>query len=177
MSELGWNRAYVSLGSNIRPELGLPAAARMLAMYGRVLAVSQVWESAPFGNAPSGHDRRSPNFLNAAVLIETLLSANGFCSDAAPTIEARLGRVRDPRDKNAPRTIDVDLSLWNHETLTVGHRTIPDPDILTRVFVAVPLAELDPDYVHPTANKTLGEIAEALGATSDLRLREDVSLR
>ena len=49
MSERRWNRAYLSLGSNIEPEHNLPAAVRALAAFGRAAAFSQVWESAPFG--------------------------------------------------------------------------------------------------------------------------------
>ena len=86
------------------------------------------------------------------MLLETELSAQAFCVDAVPAVERRLGRVRDPHDKHAPRTIDVDLSLFNRDVLTVGHRKIPDPEILTRAFVAVPLAELDPEYILPTAD-------------------------
>jgi 2-amino-4-hydroxy-6-hydroxymethyldihydropteridine diphosphokinase len=177
MSELSWNRAYLSLGSNIQAEIHLPAAVGMLSKVGRVLAVSRVWESAPFRESKASGDDGAQNFLNAAVLLETLLSARALCLDAVPTLEARLGRVRDPHDKNAPRTIDVDLSLFNRDVLTVGHRSIPDPDILTRAFVAVPLAEVDPDYLHPTADRTLAQIAAELAPTFSLRLRSDVALR
>jgi 2-amino-4-hydroxy-6-hydroxymethyldihydropteridine diphosphokinase len=177
MSEIRWNRAYLSLGSNIKPEFHLPASVGMLSKVGRVLAVSQVWESAPFGYGESSNDQGTQNFLNAAVLLETLLSAQTLCVDAVPTLEARLGRVRDPHDKNAPRTIDVDLSLFNRDVLTIGHRSIPAPDILTRAFVAVPLAELDPDYIHPTADRTLARIAAELAPTFSMRLRPEVALR
>jgi 2-amino-4-hydroxy-6-hydroxymethyldihydropteridine diphosphokinase len=177
MSEVRWNRAYLSLGSNIRPELHLPVSVRMLSKVGRVLAVSRVWESAPFGVSEASNDQGAQNFLNAAVLLETSLSARTLCVDAVPTLELRLGRVRDPHDKNAPRTIDVDLSLFNRDVLTVGHRSIPAPDILTRAFVAVPLAEVDPDYVHPTADRTLAQIAAELAPTFSMRLRPDVALR
>ena len=84
--------------------------------------------------------------------------------------------MRDPRDKNAPRTIDVDLSLFNDEVLTVGHHLIPDPAIVTRAFVARPLAEVAPDYRHPVAERTLAEIADELAVRQELWLREDIAL-
>jgi 2-amino-4-hydroxy-6-hydroxymethyldihydropteridine diphosphokinase len=182
MSEIRWNWAYLSLGSNTRPELHLPLAVRMLADSGRVLAVSRVWESAPYGETNSASERAATeqaaaNFLNAAVLLETLLSAEAICVQAVPTLEAKLGRVRDPRDKNAPRTIDVDLSLYNRDILTVGHRQIPDPEILNRAFVAVPLAELDPDYLLPKVERTLAQIAAEIAPAFSLRERPDVVLR
>jgi 2-amino-4-hydroxy-6-hydroxymethyldihydropteridine diphosphokinase len=174
MSKRRCNRAYLSLGSNIHPELNLPAAVRELAAFGRTAGFSRVWESAPFGGGASSGDQ---NFLNAAVLLETDLSAQTLCVEVVPAVERQLGRVRDPNDKNAPRTIDVDLSLFNREVLTVGQRKIPDPEILTRAFVAVPLAELDPEYLLQTANRTLAEIAAELAPTGGLRLRPDVLLR
>lgn len=170
MSEKGANRAYFSLGSNIEPERNLPAAVRELSQFGRVLAVSRVWETAPVGFA------NQPNYLNAAVLLETPLSAEALCSETVPTIESRLGRVRDPHNKSGPRTIDIDLSLFNRDLLVVGHRTIPAPDILTRTFVAVPLAELDPDYIHPIENRSLSVIAATLAPILEMRLRADVLL-
>jgi 2-amino-4-hydroxy-6-hydroxymethyldihydropteridine diphosphokinase len=173
MSERRWNRAYLSLGSNIQPEQNLPAAVRALAEFGRVRAVSRVWESPPFGvsrHAGSG------NFLNGAVLLETDLSAASICDEIVQQVERKLGRVRDPHDKNAPRTIDVDLSLFNDEVLTVGRHVIPDPAILNRAFVARPLAEVAADYRHPVNQRTLAEIAGGLAATEELWLREDVAL-
>jgi 2-amino-4-hydroxy-6-hydroxymethyldihydropteridine diphosphokinase len=166
------NRAYLSLGSNIDAEHNLPAAVRELAVFGSILAVSHVWESPPLGSK----SRHSGNFLNAAVLLETELSAEVVYDVLVCKIERQLGRVRDPEDKNAPRTIDVDLSLFNTEILTIGHHTIPDPEILTRAFVAVPLAEVDPGYVHPVVQQRLKEIADELAAGQRLWLRGDVAL-
>lgn len=166
------NRAYLSLGSNIKAERNLPAAIRELANLGQLLAVSRVWESPPFGsNSPDAE-----NFLNAAVLLETDLSAQALCDEAVRAIERRLGRERDPRDKNAPRTIDIDLSLFNDEVLTIGHRRIPDPAILVRAFVAAPLAEVDPEYAHPLTRRRLKQIAEELVARQLLWPRSDISL-
>jgi 2-amino-4-hydroxy-6-hydroxymethyldihydropteridine diphosphokinase len=174
MSERRWHRAYLSLGSNIEPESNLPAAVRELARFGRITAVSRVWESASFGDSTPGVPAN--NFLNAAALLETELAADAVCFDAIPAIEQFLGRVRDPRDKNAPRTIDVDLSLFDCDVLTVRHKQIPDPDILRRAFIAVPLAELDPGYVHPVDRWTLAQIADELAAAQSLTLRRDVHL-
>jgi len=179
MSERRANRAYLSLGSNIKPEENLPAAVRELRAFGRVLAVSSVWESAPFA-ADVTTDRATcqagSNFLNAAVLLETDLSPRDLYDQAITAIERRLGRIRDPRDKSAPRTIDIDLSLFNHDVLEFAGRRIPDPDIIKRPFVAVPLAELDPDYVHPTEGRRLADIAALCASSSGLRPRPDVRL-
>jgi 2-amino-4-hydroxy-6-hydroxymethyldihydropteridine diphosphokinase len=153
-------RVFLCLGSNIEPETNLPAAVRELQRFGTVANVSQVWQTAPVGYAEQA------DFLNAAVLLETSLSAEELRRDVIPEIEAKLHRVRDPHNKNAPRTIDIDIALYGREVLDVAGRRIPDPDILSRPFVAVPLAELDADYVHPETGTTLREIADGLEAAA-----------
>ena len=162
------NLAYLSLGSNIEPERNLPAAVKLLARLGRVRAVSSVWETEPVGFADQ------PNFLNAAVLLETVLSAWALREEAITQIEQALGRVRT-ENKNAPRTIDIDIMLFNRDVLQVGQRHIPDRQVLERTFVAIPLAEIAPDYVHPETGQTLQQIAQRLPATGRTP-RPDVAL-
>jgi len=164
------NLAYLSLGSNIQPERHLPAAVAQLARFGRVRAVSTVWETPPLGLTDQ------PNFLNACVLLETDLSARALRQEAIAAIEAELGRVRTA-DKNAPRTIDIDIMLFNHDIVQVGRRRIPDPEVLERPFVAIPLAEIAPDYVHPDTGETLQNIARRFDPEAGgMRQRDDVTL-
>lgn len=165
-------RVFLGLGSNIEPEHHLPAAVALLAETQEIVGISHVWETAPVGFDDQ------PNFLNAAVLIDTRHSAEELCRVVCPEIERRLGRVRDPHNRNAPRTIDVDVALFGSCVCQIDHRRIPDPDILEREFLAICLAELDPDFVHPTDGRTLAEIAASLRGTSDfMRRRDDVRLR
>jgi 2-amino-4-hydroxy-6-hydroxymethyldihydropteridine diphosphokinase len=161
------NDAYLALGSNVEPEKNRPAAIRRLRGLGRVKAVSTVWQSAALGAAPQ------PDFLNAVVRLETALGAAAL-QDAAHAIETGLGRRRTA-DKFGPRTIDIDLVLFNRESLQIGSRRIPDPDIAERPFLAVPLAELDPDYIHPVSGRTLAEMARPF-AGSSMKPRPDVRL-
>jgi 2-amino-4-hydroxy-6-hydroxymethyldihydropteridine diphosphokinase len=165
------HRAFLVLGSNIDPQRHLPAACRRLAAHGRIARVSRVWESPPADGSPQA------NYLNAAVLLETPLSAAELRRAALPEIENALGRVRDPHDRHAARTIDIDIALFDDAILEVAGARIPDPDLLTRPFVAVPLAELDPAYVHPQDGRTLAEIAAALEGAAPLIPRDDVVLR
>ena len=164
------NLAYLSLGSNIDPERNLPAAVAQLACFGRIRAASRVWQTAPVGLTDQ------PDFLNAAVLLETHLSALALREQAIAQIEKSLRRKRT-MNKNAPRTIDIDIMLFNNGVLSVGKRRIPDPEVLDRPFVAIPLAEIAPDYVHPETGQTLREIAQQFDpAAIDMRRRDDVSL-
>ncbi|QDU50397.1 2-amino-4-hydroxy-6-hydroxymethyldihydropteridine diphosphokinase [Gimesia panareensis] len=150
------NQAFLALGSNIDPETHLPQAVESLAEYGKVQGKSSVWQSAPVG------DPDQADFLNAAVLLETEHDATFLCEWVVPEIEKALNRVRDPQNKNGPRTIDLDLVLFNSEALRIAHRIIPDPEIVSRVFLAVPLAEIAPDYSVPGLNRTLADIALSL---------------
>ncbi|HEY6837894.1 MAG TPA: 2-amino-4-hydroxy-6-hydroxymethyldihydropteridine diphosphokinase [Geobacteraceae bacterium] len=164
------NEAYLSLGSNIEPEANLPAAVRELARFGRIVRVSSVWESPPEGFADQ------PHFLNAALLLETHLPAAELKERAIAAIEARLGRQRSA-NRNAPRTIDIDIMLFNHECLTIGSRTIPDAEVLERPFVAIPLAEIAPAYRHPVTGETLAVIASRFDPLkAGLVRRDDVVL-
>ena len=164
------NNAYLSLGSNIEPERNLPAAVRELARFGRVKRVSSVWESPPEGLADQ------PNFLNAALLLETPLSAAELKERAIASIETRLGRTRSA-NRNAPRTIDIDIMLFNRDCLCLGNRSIPDAEVLERPFVAIPLAEIDPDYRHPVTGETLATIAGRFGSLlAGMVRRDDVAL-
>ena len=164
------NLAYLSLGSNIEPEHNLPEAVAQLARFGRIRAVSSIWQTAAVGFTDQ------PDFLNAAVLLETEMSAVTLRQQAISQIENALGRVRT-ENKNGPRPIDIDIMLFNHDMLSIGHRRIPDPELLERCFVAIPLAEIAPDYVHPEEKVSLMEIALRFNSsTGSITKRDDIEL-
>ena len=163
------NKAYLSLGSNIEPETNLSAAVTLLAELTTLRAVSSVWETPPLGMADQ------PNFLNAAALIETELSPEALKAQILAPIEQRLGRVRQA-NKNAPRPMDIDLMLFNRQVFQLGNRHVPDPEVLERSFVAIPLAEIEPGYIHPETGQTLKEIAVTFEGAR-MTLRPDLSER
>ena len=115
------NFAYLSLGSNVDKERCLPEAVRQLAVHGRLVAASRVYETPAIGNPDD------PSYFNAAVILETELSPAELKQQVLQPLEHLLGRVRSS-DPNAPRTIDVDISLFNSEVLILGKRRIPDPE-------------------------------------------------
>lgn len=163
------NIAYLSLGSNIEPESNLSAALRLLACYTDLLAVSSVWETKPVGLIDQA------NFLNAAAIVATELPADQLKQQVLLKIESRLGRQRQA-NKNAPRPIDIDIMFFNRQIFTLAERRIPDPEVLERPFVAIPLAEIAPDYVHPETGQNLREIAYSFEIKADeMQLREDVT--
>lgn len=162
------NRAYLSLGSNIEPAINLVKAVKILAKETWLVAVSSVWETSPLGTTDQ------PNYLNAAAIVDTQLTAEQLKHDIRK-IEYGLGRVRQ-LDKFAPRPIDIDIILFNQQIFTLGRRQIPDPELLERSFVAIPLAEIAPTYIHPETGQTLYQIAQAFPlGEHDMQLRPDVT--
>ncbi len=146
---------YVSLGSNIAPEQNLSKAITLLRRYTTVLKLSSVYRTSPQG------DTNQADFLNMAAKISTHRTPEVFKRDVLDRIESELGRQRDPSNKNAPRTIDLDISLWGNAIFDYGEKPwhVPDGDIVRFAHVAIPLAEIAPDFLHPVEDKTLSEIA------------------
>ncbi|QDT53090.1 2-amino-4-hydroxy-6-hydroxymethyldihydropteridine pyrophosphokinase [Caulifigura coniformis] len=161
----------VMLGSNIAPERNLPAAVGELSGMGRILAVSSVWQTAAVG------DTTQADFCNAAVLLETASNPIEFLRHLNE-IEARLGRVRDPRNKNAARTIDLDLAVVPGPPQSVAGKALPDPDIAERVFLAIPLSEVLPSFQLPDG-RPITEVASLLQErdAEKLRLRPRPDIR
>jgi 2-amino-4-hydroxy-6-hydroxymethyldihydropteridine diphosphokinase len=157
---------YLSLGSNIRPADHLAQAVALLRTKCTVLAVSSVYRTPPQGYTEQAE------FLNLAVKAATTLEPYPFKTGVLDWIERELRRVRDPLNKNAPRTIDLDISLWGDMVLDFGPKPwhIPDPEIPRFAHVAVPLAELAPDYRHPERGETLAAIAAALDTSGITRM-------
>ncbi|MEM7030035.1 MAG: 2-amino-4-hydroxy-6-hydroxymethyldihydropteridine diphosphokinase [Chloroflexota bacterium] len=165
---MGKNRAYLSLGSNIEPEINIQAAIARLADYSHLVAVSSIWETPPVGY------KDQANFLNGAVIVETDLTASLLKENVLERIERELDRVRTS-NKNGPRTIDLDLVLFNQAVFDLSGRKIPDPDLLKRGFIAIPMAEVAPEYIHPLTGQMLKIIAAQFAAEKGRMIRrEDV---
>jgi 2-amino-4-hydroxy-6-hydroxymethyldihydropteridine diphosphokinase len=164
------NLVYLSLGSNIEPEENMRAAVEMLATLAKLRAVSSVWETPPLGLTDQ------PNFLNAAAMVETKLAAKQFKRQVIHPIERALGRVRTA-DKFGPRSIDIDIILFNRDIFELDNQPIPNRELLERPFVGIPLAEIAPDTIHPETGQSLSEIAASFNVTeADMDLRVDISL-
>jgi 2-amino-4-hydroxy-6-hydroxymethyldihydropteridine diphosphokinase len=152
------HEAYLNIGSNIEPEYNLREAVRLLREHGEVKAVSNAWQSHAFGSD-------GPDFLNACVLFLTPLDVDELKEQIIHPIEAKLGRVRGP-DKNAPRTIDIDIILFDDEPFS--------GEFWSNAFVVVPLAELLPDFHHPFNYEHLVHVAAHMRRQTWIQARSDV---
>jgi len=137
------HRVVILLGSNIDKERNLPFAA------------SPVYETAAVGADAA------PRFFNAAVLLLTTHTAVELKDGLLSDVERALGRERTA-DRNAPRTIDLDIALYDDAIFDYipadGRlRHIPESDLLLQ-----PVADLLPDLLHPETGEPLGELAERL---------------
>ena len=160
--------AFIALGSNIQPEIHLPEAISQLLSLGHMQAISRAYRSRPVGG------RKQPNYLNAAVLIR-VTEEPGHVRSQLQEIETVLGRVRT-EDKYASRIIDLDLVLFGDRV--DPEFPLPDPEVLTREHLAVPLAEIAPDFCHPITGEALETIASRIkrdGLQPDLKVSQRLS--
>ena len=158
------NRVYLSIGSNINAEQNLKALMDLLREQTTVIAVSPVYESPDaLGNATV--------YLNAAVIIETPHALAELKATVLIPIEAELGR----RHGETHVTVDIDIVLVNEDILEYAGRAIPEPELLVQPYIALPLADIAPDYVHPVDGRTLRAIADGLN-NGNIRQRDDLIL-
>lgn len=151
------NKAYIALGSNIEPRhFYLKEAVRQLAAD----TVRLVRESSIYETDPVGYTDQS-QFLNMVVEVDTELNPSQLL-EVCQSIERSLGREREIRW--GPRTVDLDILLYNDEIVETKQLTVPHPRMHERGFVLVPLAEIAESFVHPIACKTINELLSLIPA-------------
>jgi 2-amino-4-hydroxy-6-hydroxymethyldihydropteridine diphosphokinase len=133
--------------------LTIELAIDQLSQLGVVTRVSSIYETDPVGFADQ------PAYLNAVVEIETQLPPEEALAELMK-IERTHGRERT--FANAPRTLDLDLLLYDGEQLESSTLTLPHPRLHERAFVLVPWNEIAPDARVPGADKAVHELLDEL---------------
>lgn len=149
--------AFVGMGSNLNdPPRQVQRAMRELGAlpHTRLVARSALYRSAPLGYFDQ------PDFINAVAKLETGLAPRALL-DALLELERRQGRTRD--FANAPRTLDLDVLLYDGLNHHEHGLTVPHPQMHLRAFVLVPLLEIAPDCAIPG----IGAAADALARIRD----------
>lgn len=153
--------AGLSLGSNEGDRIARlrDARQRLLAIPGITeLARSPLYETEPVDVKPEHKDKK---FINAVLVVEADLTPREWLAHAQ-RIEAEMGRVREGRDRNAPRPIDIDLLYLGRHCIDSKTLIVPHPLWAKRKFVLRPLADIRPDKILPGVQHTVKQILDAL---------------
>lgn len=162
-------RAFIGIGSNIEPAENVWAAIRSIALQTRLIGVSMVYCTDVLGRP------EQPSYYNCVVEIETEAPPTEVKYGLLRAIENNLGRKRT-EDKYAPRTIDLDLVVYGDLAMDAEGIRLPDPEILERPFLAIPLFELAPDLVLAGYGLRIDEVAARLSQDGMKPLKDYVKL-
>lgn len=148
--------AAIALGSNLPGpdggrESNLERAIRELGHHGTVTARSRWFDTAPVGYLGQ------PRFLNGAVLLATDLPPLPLLQNLL-RVEVRLRRDRSHGIAKGPRTLDLDLLLYDDLVLDTPELVLPHPAMHLRRFVLEPLAAIAPGWIHPLLQKSVEDL-------------------
>lgn len=138
----------IALGSN----LGDRDAHLDFALARLAVLLPDLHASSRYDTAPVDVDQQQPRYLNAAVVGHTTLAPRDLLL-AMQNIESERGRIRPYT--NAPRTLDLDLILYDDTIIDDEHLAVPHPRFRLRTFVLQPLAEIAPEMVDPVSGLTV----------------------
>ncbi|SIT28539.1 2-amino-4-hydroxy-6-hydroxymethyldihydropteridinediphosphokinase [Filimonas lacunae] len=155
------NRAYLLIGGNLgdRTAYLSRAVSQIQEKCGVVVQQSSIYETAAWGVEDQ------PSFYNQALLLHTSFAAPVLMQQLLD-IETSLGRERTI--KMGPRTIDIDVLLYNEEVIQSELITVPHPHLPQRRFALLPLAEIAPQYVHPQLHETITTLLKNCPDTLDV---------
>ena len=145
------NKVYLSIGSNIGDRESNIASS--IAMLGSYIEISKIRSSSFYKTEPL-YNENQPSFLNIVLELETTLTAFQLL-DKIHEIERMLGR-EEKRQKNQPRTIDIDIIIFKDSFIDTPDLQVPHQGALLRKFVMVPLSELASEEIFPKTDGFLG---------------------
>ncbi|MCW5212643.1 2-amino-4-hydroxy-6-hydroxymethyldihydropteridine diphosphokinase [Desulfobulbus sp. TB] len=151
--------AYIGLGSNLGQSHSLLLDAwKSLAQHPDIKAQPL---SSPYRTKPVGMKSKHW-FINAVGQLSTRFSPEALL-DLLLATELRFGRVRHPEQEGyQDRTLDLDLLLYDNCIMQTDRLVLPHPAMHERLFVLIPLAEIDRKILHPVVQQTVGELVDIL---------------
>ncbi|TMI89681.1 MAG: 2-amino-4-hydroxy-6-hydroxymethyldihydropteridine diphosphokinase [Bacteroidetes bacterium] len=145
------NTAFLLTGSNMGDRKKNLESAKTLIQQqcGAIVNSSSLYETAAWGKTDQ------PNFFNQALQVETKLSAEQLMKHILK-IEEFMGRRRN--EKYGPRSIDIDILLFNQERHDQAFLKIPHPELQNRRFALMPLSEIAAHVLHPVLRQTVSQL-------------------
>lgn len=144
----GRTTAYVAIGSNISPERNITAALERLQKQTGLTDISRFYKTTAI-NRPE-----QPDYLNGMARVECVQTPRMLKYDVLRAIEEELGRRRTD-DRFAPRTIDLDLTIFGNLLSQEDGLVLPDPDLRARPFMLAALLDLCPDMILPDTGEPI----------------------
>ena len=154
---------FLGLGSNLPSKYGdrftnINLAISFLEGYG-----IKVIKKSSFYETPSYPNKENPKFINAVILVETILPPIDLMS-VLIFIEKKLERKRSK--KNDPRTCDIDIIDYNSQILNLRYNnldlTVPHKELTLRNFILFPLQEISPTWEHPKTKEIISVLLQKL---------------
>lgn len=153
---------FLLLGSNMGNSVEFieKAVEGLQEQVGKLIKSSALYQTAAWGKTDQ------PDFINQVLKLETELSPLEVLTTILG-IERKLGRERT--EKWGSRTIDIDILFYDQEVMACPELTIPHPFLQQRAFTLIPLAELEPEFVHPVYQKTVSELLDELESQLEVK--------
>ena len=153
---------FLLLGSNMGNSVEFieKAVEGLQELVGKLIKSSALYQTAAWGKTDQ------PDFINQVLKLETELSPLEVLTTILG-IERKLGRERT--EKWGSRTIDIDILFYDQEVMACPELTIPHPFLQQRAFTLIPLAELEPEFVHPVYQKTVSELLDELESQLEVK--------
>lgn len=157
------SQVAIALGSNLgNSQATVEAALELLNCDPNIEVKSR---SSWYQTAPVGPPQ--PDYINGCAILSVQLAPEALL-EILLTVETQLGRVR--RERWGPRTLDLDILLFNDLIWESSMLEIPHPRMRERAFVLVPLAEIAPNWIDPVTGKTILQLLADIDASTVVKL-------
>jgi 2-amino-4-hydroxy-6-hydroxymethyldihydropteridine diphosphokinase len=160
------SQAAIALGSNIGNSRNILQEA--LAVCSQQAGIGVIAASSQYRTAPVGPPQ--PDYVNSCALLQVETYSPQELLVVLLDVERQFGRIRE--QVWGPRTLDLDLLLFDDRIVETSQLQLPHPRMVERAFVLVPLAEIAPQWVHPVSDRTIADLAAQIDASGVRRLWE-----
>ncbi|PIG92766.1 2-amino-4-hydroxy-6-hydroxymethyldihydropteridine diphosphokinase [Gloeocapsopsis sp. IPPAS B-1203] len=153
----------IALGSNLGDSRNTVAAA--LKSLSATPHITLIAQSSWYQTAAVGPPQ--PDYINGCVVLQVQMAPQ-LILEILLDIEAQFGRIR--RERWGPRSLDLDLLLYDDFILDTPTLQIPHPRMRDRAFVLVPLAEIAPNWIEPVSGKAIAQLVQEVDCSGVIRL-------